>query len=69
MNNPRNNLGIMKGIISLLSHGIHSKVRGEMMGIIWNDSRLFFLPVLGHHRENLERDMYTKQSLRMGRLA
>ena len=38
------------------------------MEIIGNYLTLFFIPVLGHNRDNLERKMYTKQSLRTGRL-
>ena len=47
---------------------LHSWARGEIMGIIGNDLTLFFIPVLGDHRDNLEREMYTKQPLRTGRL-
>ena len=36
-----------------------------MMG---NDLTLFFISVLGHYWDNLERKMYTKQPLRTGRL-
>ena len=39
------------------------------MGITGNDLTLFFISVLGHHRDNLEHNMYTKQALKTGRLA
>ena len=38
------------------------------MGIVGNDLTLFFISVLGHHWDSLELEMYTKQSLRTGRL-
>ena len=44
------------------------------MAIVGNNLTLFFIsvlgPQLGHHRDSLEleREMYTKQSLRTGRL-
>ena len=38
------------------------------MGIIGTgkDSILYLISVLGHHGDNLEREMYTKQSLTTG---
>ena len=38
------------------------------MGMIGNDLTLFFISVLQHHLDNLERKMYAKQSLRTGKL-
>ena len=38
------------------------------MGYVGNDLTLFFISVLGHRLESLERKMYTKQPLRTGRL-
>ena len=38
------------------------------IGMIWNDLTMFFIPVLGHRWDNLERKMYTNQPLRTGRL-
>ena len=44
------------------------RARGEIKLIIGNDLKLFLISVLGHHRGNLKRKMYTKQPLRTGRL-
>ena len=38
------------------------------MGIIGNDLTSFLIYVLGHHRDNLERKIHTKQPLRTSRL-
>ena len=38
------------------------------MAIVGNNLKLFFFSVLGHHWDSLEREMYTKQALRTGRL-
>ena len=45
-----------------VARGLHCRARGrgEFMGISWNKLTLFFISVLGHHRDSLERKMYTK---------
>ena len=39
---------------------LHCQARGENMGIFENELTLFFIFVLGHHLDSLERKMYTK---------